>query len=820
MTGNGTALHPYVISTCGHFQQIDNHLASHYILNNDIDCSGSNLEVASGGAFTGDFNGNNHTITFDNNQDSTDNVGLFGTITGASIYNLQLISVNGVSGNRSVGALAGVADFATITNVTSSVDVLGHNAIGGLIGQSSYTSIYSSSSSGNISGDKFVGGIVGYASNMDLENITNTANINGFNGGGLVGGIIGYLEATGLENIFTNVKESGNVSNDGDDTGGIIGSVNLYDGGILTISDTHYNGDISVSSSRSISGGIIGYLNDYSSVSNTSFSISNSDTKGTITGNSDGGSFGGLIGDIDQYINSDNLQNNISILNNSSSMDVSSASDAVGGLIGYIYQDTNGKSGNLLTLTMTGNHTTGNITSNGGYVVGGLVGYDETYNNKFSTLDYSVNQNYATGTILGLGATGGIFGALDAFGPSNINFSEDYFSGPSVIASADVDAGGLFGSLSSDSNNITVSDSYANTNVIALANIGGLVGSAYNVDINRSYATGSVNGTDPNLSSKAGGLVGIIDGSNFSNINNSWSASSIDPFNLNNTFGAVVGSQGNVAFSNVYYDQTKSFISDCVGSGSVTIDCHAENIGNSDNSYFKNNTTNEPYLSGAWDFNNIWDNNKIGQYPRLHNISADDATDLFAVGNGTDVKPYQITTCQQWENINHDLTASYVLENNLSCAGEENNIIIGGQIDLNLPSSMFLGKVDGNNKSIDININYSGGGEHITGLFTITGLATISNLNVTGSVISNAKSYTGGIIGIDYAQSRISHSSFTGTVSGQDDVGGLLVILQILVVLELNIHIFQEMLLVIMVSEVWLEGWSAHIFENLILVAM
>src|SRR3989338_67905 len=94
-----------------------------YILNNDIDCSGTTSWNAgagfvplgsTGSRFTGYFDGNQHVITdlFINRGDDPDYVGLFSYIgsTGA-VEHLGLVDVN-ITGGTSPGALVGFSEGA------------------------------------------------------------------------------------------------------------------------------------------------------------------------------------------------------------------------------------------------------------------------------------------------------------------------------------------------------------------------------------------------------------------------------------------------------------------------------------------------------------------------------------------------------------------------------------------------------------------------------------------------------------------------------------------------------------------------------------
>ncbi|MDD5175911.1 MAG: filamentous hemagglutinin N-terminal domain-containing protein [Sterolibacterium sp.] len=144
--------------------------------------------------------------------------------------------------------------------------------------------------------------------------------------------------------------------------------------------------------------------------------------------------------------------------------------------------------------------------------VGALVGL--TYG--------SISNSYATSSVSGAGAVGGLLGQSN----NGIMFSNNYATG-SVSGTQYV--GGLIGS----NNNATISNSYATGSVSGTGNyIGGLVGASSGT-VNNSYATGSVSGSSP-----VGGLVGSSTGTvnnSFWNITTSGQATSAGGTGLDTT---------------------------------------------------------------------------------------------------------------------------------------------------------------------------------------------------------------------------------------------------------------------------------------------
>jgi len=148
--GSGTAGSPYQVATSADLNNVRNFLTSYFIQTMDIDLTAA---TSSGGTyynsgsgwdpigtisskFGGNFNGNGFKIIgITINRSATDNVGLFGASTGATISNVILQGGN----------------------------ITGQNYVGGLVGNSnSDVSISGCSNTGNVSGADRIGGLIGY----------------------------------------------------------------------------------------------------------------------------------------------------------------------------------------------------------------------------------------------------------------------------------------------------------------------------------------------------------------------------------------------------------------------------------------------------------------------------------------------------------------------------------------------------------------------------------------------------------------------------------------------------------------------------------
>ncbi len=153
----------------------------------------------------------------------------------------------------------------------------------------------------------------------------------------------------------------------------------------------------------------------------------------------------------------------------------------------------------------------------------------------------------------------------------------------------------------------------------------------------------------------------------------------------------------------------------------------------------------------------------------------------FADGDGSAGNPYQISNVTELQNMSADLSANYILINDIDASNTSTwNDGLGFSPIANdtLPGTpgfqgiQFTGSFDGMGYKI-INLTINRSGEEYVGLFgyvntgaTITN-ATLENVNVT------AFDYVGGLIG--YKDSApISNCNITGYVNGSTRVGGLI----------------------------------------------
>ena len=145
---------------------------------------------------------------------STNRVGLFGSIIGASISNARLTNVD-IKGNNNTGGLVGFSNNnSIIQNSSAAGSVSGRDEVGGLVGSNINSTVQNSFSAGTAQGNQYVGGLTG-ANNFSIENSYATGSAQGNQ---YVGGLIG-ANSSSIQNSFSAGTAQGNSN-----VGGLIGS--------------------------------------------------------------------------------------------------------------------------------------------------------------------------------------------------------------------------------------------------------------------------------------------------------------------------------------------------------------------------------------------------------------------------------------------------------------------------------------------------------------------------------------------------------------------------------------------------------------------
>jgi len=251
-------------------------------------------------------------------------------------------------------------------------------------------------------------------------------------------GLFGYTDGATIRDIGL-VGGSVRYTDYCDYVGGLVGYADNY----TSISNAYNTGSVS---GYDYAGGLVGFSDNHSS-------ITNSYATGNVSARDDYA--GGLVG----------TSNNYTTITNSYATGNASASAYAGGLVGISATNS----------SITGSYATGNAS---GFAAGGLVGSNVA----------SIANSFATGN-----ANGTVAGGL--IGINNGSVSNSYATGN---VGGDIRLGGLIGM-----NYGSITNSYAMGNVTGSTDVGGLVG--YNTStIQNSYSTGVVTAT----SNTPGGLIG------------------------------------------------------------------------------------------------------------------------------------------------------------------------------------------------------------------------------------------------------------------------------------------------------------------------
>ena len=322
--------------------------------------------------YSGTFDGNGHTISGLNINNSTaDDQGLFGYVSG-TVQNLTVDGTVSGSGNY-VGGVVGYNSSGTVTNCAFSGSVSGNNSVGGVVGDNgSSASVENCYNTGAVSGGEDVGGVVGYNDSGIVENCYNIGKVTGSADSSNVGGVVGQNSDS---SSVTNCYNTGAVNSSGNRVGGVVGD----NSGIVT--NCYNTGSVSgpdIGDSNRV-GGVVGY-------NHIGGNVTNCYNTGTVTGPESGNNnrVGGVVGWNTGRV--ENCYNTGTVTGPDSG-----TSNYVGGVVGLNSSDYSSASASVTNCYNTG--TVSGPDSGSGNSVGGVVG-----SNSFST---TVTNCYNTGTVTG-----------------------------------------------------------------------------------------------------------------------------------------------------------------------------------------------------------------------------------------------------------------------------------------------------------------------------------------------------------------------------------------------------------------------------------
>ena len=244
--GEGTEAEPYEISDAADLERLARRVTkgrtyegTYFVLTNDIGSEAEPFTSVIGDYehfFSGVFDGAEHTVRLDIEMPTTNSIGLFGCLCGATVHDL---TVDGsVKGSNYVGGICGEAYGLYAEDYT----IIAHS------------SLLRCTNRADITGDDCFGGICGNASDASFLSCTNLGTVTATGGYPYVGGICGSSGNT----EYSFCRNSGAVSGTDIYGGGIVGK--SCSGVLLACVNTGtVTGDVSDEGSRSAAGGLVGY---------------------------------------------------------------------------------------------------------------------------------------------------------------------------------------------------------------------------------------------------------------------------------------------------------------------------------------------------------------------------------------------------------------------------------------------------------------------------------------------------------------------------------------------------------------------------------
>ncbi len=565
--GNGDTI-PYIICNANHFKNIEVNPSAKFELANDIDFAGSTIYPLNGN-FTGVLDGKGFTVkNFVINRPSASNVGIFQTMSGATVQNIDLLNFT-INGYMKVGSIVGSASGTnTFDNITVEGNVTGILNTGGMIGvatSSANLSMSNITSTVNVQGNNYTGGVIGIVTssdgglNLDGLELNNTVN-----GLGYVGGLAAQIQEPNT--IITNVTSNSNVAAINNYVGGLVGEIaggsisyvtvsaditspkDASDGhvaglvgravGNVSFDNCTFSGNISAGSSHV--GGILG--------SGNTATITNTTSSGAITVlddryNSVTSYIGGIVG----LLNEDST-----IHDSSSTMNINAASNFVGGIAGRFHGENS---------VMYNVFSTGTIDARTSFV-GGVAGYffGQEFRDSYSTSAVNITNPTPKSYV------GGLLGYANSW---TSQYTRLYSTGDVTISNGTADyVGGLIGYFRGG----YLENSYATGNVSGVRNSSGALVGLHRGDTRGCFATGDITASGRNISALigyqlegsitdsfstgnveadggAGGIVGYVNSTVLDSISDVYAhgivtqntGSSFDP----TTMGAILGEELN-----------------------------------------------------------------------------------------------------------------------------------------------------------------------------------------------------------------------------------------------------------------------------------
>ena len=769
-------------------------LARDYRLGADIDLDGVTVNrIGSDVAqFTGDFDGNDYTISNFSFPSSADYAGLIAYMNGSAIADLT-ITTTGVSGATWVGVLAARSNGGTITNVhirgatgdgSDTISATG-GRIGGMVGQmDGSTTVISQSSVDDLTITAvsfWCGGMVGALVGAGAEKSYVGAGVS-LSGSTETGGFVGVL-SNSATSIVSDSYSHATVTSNGNGVGGFVGVMNTGS----SVVNSYSTGDV-------CSGNCSG-SNDGPFVGDNSGTVTNVFWNNQTSGWSSGTGFDHTTAELKDrqtyYQNADYLFDFATIWripdaggypvhqwedplstpitvsslfaggdgSNGSPWQIATADQFYDILLAFKIDSNTITEEFILTSNITLTKPISPIGTNSNPFTGVFDGNDKTIANveiENNGIDYSGLFGYLSNatirdlTITTIGVAGanevGVLAGWVSGGTiTNVHIRGATGDGSDVVSATGGRIGGLAGRVTGSTTVISQS-SVDNLTITATSYwCGGMVGGLVGAGIEKSYV-GS--GVSLSGSTETGGFVGVLSNSASSIVSDSYSHASVTSngngvggfVGIMNTSSSVINSYstGDVCSGNCSGSGDGPF----VGDNSATVynvfwDNQTSGWASGDG--YGRSTTNMKnkynYLTNAdysFDFASVWRIPDGGGYP-VHQweyplASAVTVSSLFNGGDGSGGSPWQIDTADQFQNI---LIAYDVDPTVIDDAFE-----LTSSITLTIPTASigtnadkFTGTFEGNSNSIS-GVQILNSGYDYTGVFGYINGATIQNLTI------------------------------------------------------------------------------------------
>ncbi len=734
--------------------------------------------------FKGDFDGNaklvkNLTINDDNNF----NIGLFGIVETGSIKNLGVVNFN-IAGKANLGGLAGYINNSTIKQCYTTGNIKGDGSVGGLMGMSAegsttencYTNV-------NVTGTG--AGIGGLAGKNEASKILNCYTIGSVTSkGSCVGGIVGEsANNSTVENCIAYIdKINGNAGS----TNRIVGINSGTLKNNYARSGIKVNGEIVENALPDRENGDnIGYGNtklstqfkevfgdanpawiyteDKLSILAMGSTTQTKDLPNYLEVNFEGGD--GTQANPYQIATPQQLKNLADLINDEfTNSDFTEKYYILTKDIDLsIYKNANGGKG-WTPIGKGTNNFKGNFDGDGKAVknltINDEYGYFQGLFGDVMGAGIIKNLGIVDCNIKGYQCVGGLVGAIGA------TVENCYTTGK---VSGNTFVGGLVGD-----NRGTLKNSYSTANVDAKKdNAGGLVGLVFGnlAIIENCYATGDVK-----ADGFAGGLVGILNEGNIKKCFVFGEKINGTTIGTNRILGIGIGSptlSGNYAWAG-----TK--VNDATVSGGTATDENGADI------TYNGATGLSTQFSTIFGNNAVWTFTNNG-LPILANGSTTYQTSALpsyvaqalSGGTGIEADPYQITTPQQLKamadlvngNVGGYRSAHYKLMEDIDLSIYKNANGGKGFTPIGNATTNFEGTFDGNGKVIK-NLTINNKDADNQGLFGFISNATIKNLGVADCNVTG-RDMAGGLVGLAEGTSTIENCYTTGSVTGDNYIGGL-----------------------------------------------